>query len=156
MKSIVKAAIVAATAFSVTPASAGFLSDTFGTFFSPQQHQESPSVRRGHRRSVVERRVAGRGIGTVFASYYGGGEKLNRHTANGQVFRPNGLTVAHRTLPFGTRLAISHNGRTVVATVTDRGPAAWTGRSLDVSRGVAARLGFIQAGTAHLQIARLN
>lgn len=84
------------------------------------------------------------------ASWYGGGEKLNRHTANGEVFRPNGLTAAHRTLPLGTRLHVSANGRSVVVRVNDRGPAAWTGRSLDLSRGAARALGFINSGTTRV------
>lgn len=94
--------------------------------------------------------------GAMRASWYGGSERLNRHAADGSVFRPGGFTVAHRSLPFGTRLQISYAGRSVVARVTDRGPAAWTGRSLDVSRGVAQALGFKARGTAVLHVARLN
>jgi rare lipoprotein A len=75
------------------------------------------------------------------ASWYGGGEKLARHTASGEVFRPSGLTVAHRTLPFGTRLRIAFNGRSVIVRVNDRGPAAYTGRSIDLSRGAARAIG---------------
>ena len=75
----------------------------------------------------------------VMTSWYGGGERLNRHTASGEVFRPHGLTAAHRSLPLGTRLAVSYGGRTVVVRVNDRGPAAWTGRSLDLSRRLRRR-----------------
>ncbi len=94
--------------------------------------------------------------GTVLASYYGGGERLNKHTANGEVFRPNGLTAAHRTLPLGTKLLVSHGGKSVVVRVNDRGPAAWTGRQLDLSRGAAARLGFIKRGEAPVRISVLR
>lgn len=57
--------------------------------------------------------------------------------------------VAHKTLPFGTRLHITNprNGRSVTAIVTDRGPFI-RGRSLDVNQNVARSLGF--NGTAHL------
>lgn len=93
------------------------------------------------------------------ASWYGGGPKRyepNSHTANGQRFNPWGMTVAHRTLPFGTKLLLSHRGRQVVATVTDRGPSTWTGRSIDVAKGVAVKLGFISQGTACLSVSRAN
>jgi rare lipoprotein A len=88
--------------------------------------------------------------GGAIASWYGGGEKLARHTASGQVFRPHGFTAAHRTLPLGTRLLVSANGRSVMVRVNDRGPAAWTGRSLDLSRGAAQALGMLGAGTARV------
>jgi rare lipoprotein A len=84
------------------------------------------------------------------ASWYGGGEKLAKHTASGEVFRAGGLTAAHRTLPLGTRLAVTMNGRTVVVRVNDRGPAKWTGRSLDLSRGAAVALGMIRSGTGNV------
>jgi rare lipoprotein A len=86
----------------------------------------------------------------VNASYYGGGPRRyepNTHTASGERFDQWGLTAAHRTLPLGTRLLVTHGGRSVVVRVNDRGPAAWTGRSLDLSRGAATRLGLIASGT---------
>lgn len=88
---------------------------------------------------------------TVRASWYGGGERLSRHTANGNRFDPNALTAAHRSLPFGTRLALTNpaNGRTVTVRVNDRGPFV-PGRSIDVTRGVADALGFRKRGTASL------
>jgi rare lipoprotein A (peptidoglycan hydrolase) len=57
--------------------------------------------------------------------------------------------VAHRTLPFGTRVCIDNpsNGRSVVAVVTDRGPFV-RGRTIDVNQNVRGALGF--NGTAHL------
>lgn len=88
----------------------------------------------------------------VRASWYGGGEKLSAHTASGARFNRNALTVAHRSFPFGTRLHLSHAGRSAVVTVNDRGPAAWTGREIDVSRAVAVQLGFVQQGTATLRM----
>lgn len=57
--------------------------------------------------------------------------------------------VAHRTLPFGTRLRVTNpaNRKSIVAVVTDRGPFV-RGRNLDVNQNVARALGF--HGTAHL------
>ena len=61
--------------------------------------------------------------------------------------------VAHRTLPFGTRVLITNpaNGRSVTAVVTDRGPFV-RGRTLDVNQNVANALGFKSHGTARLHM----
>ena len=88
---------------------------------------------------------------TMRSSWYGGGEKLSRHTANGEVFRPDGKTAAHRTLPFGTRLHVCYNSCTTVR-INDRGPAAWTGRSLDISRGAARSIGLYGVGVANVRV----
>lgn len=87
--------------------------------------------------------------GGVVASWYQNGKR----TANGQRFDPNGMTVAHRTLPFGTKLKLTNpnNGRSTIATVTDRGPFV-RGTGLDVTRGVANLLGFIQRGKTILLV----
>ncbi len=114
---------------------------------SLQKKRMQASLRRNVR---VARVRPARGGSSSMASWYGGGEKLARHTASGEIFRPNGFTAAHRTLPLGTRLAVSANGRTVMVRVNDRGPAAWTGRSLDLSRGAARALGMIGKGTARV------
>lgn len=93
------------------------------------------------------------GRGVVLSSYYGGGERLNRHTANGEVFRPGGLTAAHRTLPMGTKLQVCYRGCAVVR-VNDRGPAAWTGRVLDLARDAAQAIGM--SGVARVRVAILG
>ena len=85
-------------------------------------------------KAAVSRGAHTGGGSLVRTSWYGGGERLNRHTASGAVFRPNGLSAAHRSLPLGTRLQVTYNGHAVVVVVNDRGPAAWTGRQLDLSR----------------------
>lgn len=89
---------------------------------------------------------------TMVASYYGF-ESGNR-TANGERFRPNGLTAAHRTLPFGTRLRVCYHG-CVVVRINDRGPARWTRRSLDLSRGAARAIGMLRVGVARVRVERL-
>ncbi len=93
------------------------------------------------------------------ASYYGGGPRRfepNTHTASGERFNQWGLTAAHRTLPLGTKLLVTHQGRSVVVRVNDRGPAAWTGRSLDLSRGAATRIGLIANGTGPVLVQVLD
>lgn len=91
----------------------------------------------------------------VLASFYGHGEKLNKYTSSGQVFNPKGYTAAHRTLPLGTKLAVEYKGRRIVVVVNDRGPAKYTGRSLDLSYGAAHSLGMDKAGVGLVRIAVL-
>ncbi len=92
---------------------------------------------------------------TANASFYGGGPRRyepNARTANGEIFNMWDMTAAHRTLPMGTRLRLTYAGRSVVVRINDRGPAAWTGRSLDVSRGAATQLGLIERGTGQVRV----
>jgi rare lipoprotein A len=84
--------------------------------------------------------------GTGIASWYGGGEKLNRHTANGEVFNTNAATCAHRSLPMGTVVRVHRGGRSVTCRINDRGPAAWTGAVIDLTSRLADVLGFRHAG----------
>ena len=89
----------------------------------------------------------------MLASFYGAGEALpNSHTANGEHFSPMGLTAAHRTLAFGTRLRVCLHGRCAVVRVNDRGPNAATGRSLDLSRGAAVAIGLDGPGVAMVDV----
>lgn len=89
---------------------------------------------------------------TGHASYYGR-EFAGRKTASGERFNPNGMTAAHRSLPFGTQLRLTNvrTGHTAVVRINDRGPFV-RGRVLDVSHGAARALGFAAAGTATLKI----
>jgi rare lipoprotein A len=84
------------------------------------------------------------------AAFYGGGR-----TASGEHTGPNGLTAAHRTLPFGTRVRVTNkrNGKTVVVRIVDRGPYG-RGRIIDLSRAAAVELDMISAGTAVVSIKR--
>jgi rare lipoprotein A len=80
----------------------------------------------------------------VRSAYYWQG----RHTASGQRFNPDGLTAAHRTLPFGTKLTVTNprTGKSVVVEVNDRGPFT-RGLHLDLSRGAANAIGLKSTGT---------
>lgn len=67
------------------------------------------------------------------ASHYGMGDGFHGlTTASGERFNTYALTAAHRTLPLGTRLRVTHNNRSVVVRINDRGPYVW-GRELDLS-----------------------
>jgi rare lipoprotein A len=84
--------------------------------------------------------------GRVFsgiASFYG--NESGRRTASGQRFDQNELSCAHRSLPFGTKLRVTHGGRSVVVTVNDRGPFI-RGRVLDLSTAAARAVGLTSAG----------
>jgi rare lipoprotein A len=90
------------------------------------------------------------------ASWYGG-SLHGRRTASGERFDQDGLTAAHRSLPLGTRVRVTNleNGRSVIVTVTDRGPFV-RGRIIDLSRGAARRLGILRAGTARVRVERIG
>lgn len=89
----------------------------------------------------------------VLASWYGT-ESGNR-TANGERFDGSSLTAAHKTLPFGTRLRVSYRGRSVVVRVNDRGPFV-RGRTLDLSRAAAKRIGMVSDGVGQVCWVRLQ
>jgi len=76
------------------------------------------------------------------ASWYGGDDGFNgKPTASGEMYNDNDFTAAHKTLPFGTYLAVLYNGRGVIVRITDRGPFVH-GRFLDLSKRAAYELGF--------------
>jgi rare lipoprotein A len=92
----------------------------------------------------------GSGTGRSFsgmASFYG--NEAGRQTASGQRFNQEAMTAAHRTLPFGTKLRVTHGGRSVVVTINDRGPFI-RGRVLDLSTGAARAIGLTSAGVGHV------
>lgn len=106
----------------------------------------------GHRKSSHEKswRDANASIGRSFsgkASYYG--NESGSRTASGQRFNQEAMTAAHRTLPFGTRLKVTHAGRSVVVTINDRGPFI-KGRVLDLSKGAARAVGLTGRGVGHV------
>ena len=69
----------------------------------------------------------------------------------------NGMTAAHPSLPFGTRVRVTNlaNGRSVELVINDRGPFA-EDRVIDVSRHAAAHLGFLRAGIAQVRVRVLD
>lgn len=76
-----------------------------------------------------------------------GPEFAGRETANGDRFDPQAMTMAHRTLPFGTRVRVTNleNQRSVEVVVNDRGPFI-KGRIADLSPAAARRLGMVEDG----------
>jgi rare lipoprotein A (peptidoglycan hydrolase) len=68
-------------------------------------------------------------------------------------YSASGMTAAHRTLPFGTRVRVTNlaNGHTVIVRINDRGPFI-RGRSLDLSAGAARAIGMTGAGVARVRM----
>lgn len=83
------------------------------------------------------------------ASWYGPGFAGNL-TASGDVFNPQAMTAAHKTLPFGTQVEVCYNGCQVV-TINDRGPYV-AGREYDLSAGAAQAIGLGGTGTVDATI----
>ena len=82
------------------------------------------------------------------ASFYG--NESGSKTASGQRFDQNAMTAAHRSLPFGTKLRVTYTGKSVVVTITDRGPFI-KGRVLDLSTSAARAVGLTSAaGVGHV------
>jgi len=94
-------------------------------------------------------------LGIVRASWYGGGEPLNKHTANGDVFDTNAMRCSHRTLPFGTRVRVTRVNRSWLSVdcwINDRGPHRRTGRALDLTKAAARKIELIRIGEAEVKL----
>lgn len=85
-------------------------------------------------------------------SWYGPGFH-GRRTANGETFDTHELTMAHRSLEFGSQVRVTNldNGRSVVVRVNDRGPYV-RGRVADLSLAAASELGFVDDGVVKARI----
>jgi rare lipoprotein A len=85
------------------------------------------------------------------ASWYGseGGSK----TANGERYDPQGLTAAHRTLPFGTKVRVTSikTGKSAIVRINDRGPFRGN-RAIDISAGAAEAIGLKSDGVGEVRI----
>ncbi len=102
--------------------------------------------------AVCPTRAAERCGTPVIASWYGTESCANPRdcrTADGKKFNQWAMTTAHRTLPFGTKLRVTYRGKSVTVRVNDRGPFI-AGRTLDLSRGAASKLGMLKAGVAEV------
>lgn len=166
--SLVAALLALATfLFAATPAEAR-RTDRGWTSYS-----DAPVVRsrrayrsRGYRKRTYTtrrssaRRYAYRGDSGSSGGYSGGGSTgiasfywQPQRVASGGWFNPNAMTAAHKTLPFGTRVRVTHvgNGRSVVVTINDRGPFIG-GRIIDLSRGAAGVLGMHSQGVANVRM----
>lgn len=88
------------------------------------------------------------------ASWYAG---PTNKTANGERLRHNANTAAHKSLPFGTKVRVTNrrNGKSLIVRINDRGPFIH-GRIIDLTKGGASRLGFINTGVTNVCITRIR
>jgi rare lipoprotein A len=89
-------------------------------------------------------------------AYYGA--KFNgRKTASGERFNANAMTMAHKTLPFGTMVRVTNvkTKKSVVVRVNDRGPST-PDRMGDLTRAAAAKVGAIKAGFAEVTLTKVG
>ena len=92
------------------------------------------------------------------ASWYGGGEKLNKHTANAEVFDPKAFTCASWSYPFNTRLKVTNlqNGKSVIVRVNDRGPNKRLKREIDLTKNAFQKIANTKKGLILVKIERLS
>ena len=86
------------------------------------------------------------------ASYYG--KKFHgRRTASGERYNMHAMTAAHRSLPFGKMVKVTHvkSGRSVKVRINDRGPFI-KGRIIDLSYAAAKKLGMLSEGVARVNV----
>jgi rare lipoprotein A len=93
---------------------------------------------------------------TGIASWYGPGFH-GKPTSSGEIYDQNDLTAAHRTLPLGTRVAVTNldNGKSVEVRINDRGPFV-EGRIIDLSYAAARAVELVGPGTAPVRLEVLN
>jgi|GEM_PF-1860131 len=111
--------------------------------------QRRAAAGRAARAAWAKRSLSTSGAGHGIASYYWQPQRV----AAGGWFDPNAMTAAHKTLPFGTKVRVTHlgNGRTVDVKINDRGPYV-AGRIIDLSKAAAALLGMTQQGIARVKV----
>jgi rare lipoprotein A len=129
---------------------AGGLTEASAKFRKHHHHHVAKSTTKSDRKDANAAMTPSAGSGRSFAgvaSFYG--NESGSQTASGQRFNQNALTCAHRSLPFGTKLRVTHRGQSVVVTVNDRGPFI-KGRVLDLSTAAARAVGLTSSGVGHV------
>ncbi len=104
---------------------------------------------------TVPARAAGQACDrTGIASYYGDAHH-GRLMANGRPFNMHAMTAAMWGPAFGTKYRVTYKGKSVVVTITDRGPDKRLGRIIDLSKAAARQIGLIGPGTGRVCLTRL-
>jgi rare lipoprotein A len=159
MRSLILAAVSAlaiSVTASATPAHADGWTDTLSSHpFATQPSAERASGGGGQRKGRSARAgnpapAASSGGGSIgVASYYWQPQRV----ASGGWFNPSAMTAAHKSLPFGTRVRVTHlgNGRSVDVTINDRGPYI-AGRIIDLSRAAAGVINMQGQGIAQVRM----
>jgi rare lipoprotein A len=92
----------------------------------------------------------------VRASFQGSSQ-AGHATASGEAYDPNDLTAASRTLPIGSSVIVTNpaTGRSAKVRINDRGPYVG-GRSLDLSKRAAEKIGLTDKGVARVKVKRAD
>ncbi|WP_395332915.1 septal ring lytic transglycosylase RlpA family protein [Novosphingobium sp. BL-8H] len=87
-----------------------------------------------------------------YATWYG--KESGNQVANGERFRPDWITAAHKTLPLPSYVEVTSldTGRRILVRVNDRGPYGESARVIDLSRGAAEALGIRAKGKAAVRV----
>jgi rare lipoprotein A len=118
------------------------------------QHSESPEAGQTSKNSSLHKRGPERPIAVGRAAYY----EHSGRTASGEIYNPDALTAAHKSLALGTRLRVVNlrNGKSVIVKVTDRSPAKMK-FAIDLSRGSARAIGVTKrVGTTLVAVYKIN
>jgi rare lipoprotein A len=105
---------------------------------------------------VADREARAKPSKTVTASYQGS-RTADQATANGEAYAPSDFTAASRTLPIGSTVKVTNpeTGRSVNVRINDRGPFVH-GRSLDLSKDAAEKIGITHKGVARVKVTPVN
>jgi peptidoglycan lytic transglycosylase len=130
-----------------------------GTGLSPVQvsHPAPSSYRYTRNAARVGRKPETNGTTRVVKASWYGSAFSGRRTSSGERFDPNALTAASPSLPLGCRVRVTNvsNGRSVIVRINDRGPHV-RGRSLDLSRRAAQKIGLSRMGVGRVIVTRVN
>ncbi|OPZ04486.1 MAG: RlpA-like protein precursor [candidate division BRC1 bacterium ADurb.BinA364] len=93
-----------------------------------------------------------RGVASWYAESW-----VGKPTANGEIYDPNTLTAAHKTLPFNSLVVVRNldNGRALLVRINNRGPYI-DGRIIDLSPAAAKALGCYDCGIANVELIRVH
>ncbi|HKX79642.1 MAG TPA: septal ring lytic transglycosylase RlpA family protein [Novosphingobium sp.] len=140
-------------AFAETPVEMARFNDSFDTDSFDNDSFDNDSFDRAFSEPAAEEDA--REIGTGTASFYGAAF-AGKPTASGERFDPAGLTAAHRSLPFGSKVRVTNrtNGQSVVVRINDRGPFHGN-RLIDLSHEAARRIGIVSRGSGSVELALL-
>lgn len=97
-------------------------------------------------------------LNCTHASHYGVGDGYHgKTTASGERFNAYGITAAHKTLPFGSKIKVINtaNGKSVIVRINDRGPFI-DGRHIDLSYGAFSKIAPPSQGVANVCMYRLD
>jgi rare lipoprotein A len=103
----------------------------------------------GHAMHASNAAAAARATESCKASWYTA--PPGARTADGETFNPNALTAAHKSLPFGSVVTVTGNGRSVHVRINDRGPFV-AGRCIDLTPAAFRALAPLSAGVVPVTV----